>query len=534
LTAHRRAGRLIGESGSDGRGIAYENAWQYDAAGNRVGETYRRATAAAPGTLTSTTTISAQFNANDWLLSQSNSTTNVGGATSTYGTTWGYDDNGSQTGQSSNGGAAQLNAWDFQGQLASVGTQGTSAPHTRYATDAGGNRLSVTTGLGSASPKTSSFLTDPNTSYAQVLAQHDSDGEDARWVWEESLAPLTMTRGGRTFFYLADGQDSVRQLTDEAGRVTDSYFYDAWGNQLAGGSGTTKNPFRYTGQQQDQDGKYFLRARYYNSGIGRFLSQDTVMGNSDDPVTLHRYLYAGDDSVNHIDPSGEEFSLSGMMSAIGSSIVRAGPSINAAFVAYSRISTIASGIELLNEYRNTGHVDPMTFAFFVIGVFTFNGGGPASAAKEAVEAAGERVVISGMANFLFKWKQYSGIAADVREGLMHEIKVAKYLRALGRNVHFAANDSGMGDIIIDGAKLTGVGGKAAEIYSPLGTSLKNILDKVPGKFKQSGNKYVVLNLSRSGVTDSLEVVEAAVKARLGARAERVIIITTEMFESVSG
>ncbi len=173
----------------------------------------------------------------------------------------------------------------------------------------------MTTGLGSASPKTSSFLTDPNTSYAQVLAQHDSDGEDARWVWEESLAPLTMTRGGRTFFYLADGQDSVRQLTDESGRVTDSYHYDAWGNPLAGGSGTTKNPFRYTGQQMDQDGKYFLRARYYNSGTGRFLSQDPEMGSQSDPISLHRYLYAGDDAINGSDPSGRE-TLGGMMANI--------------------------------------------------------------------------------------------------------------------------------------------------------------------------------------------------------------------------
>jgi len=174
----------------------------------------------------------------------------------------------------------------------------------------------VTTGLGSASPKTSSFLTDPNTSYAQVLAQHDSDGEDARWVWEESLAPLTMTRGGRTFFYLADGQDSVRQLTDESGRVTDSYHYDAWGNPLAGGSGTTKNPFRYTGQQLDQDGKYFLRARYYNAGTGRFLSHDPEMGSQSDPISLHRYVYAGDDGVNHVDPSGREFSIAGAVTSL--------------------------------------------------------------------------------------------------------------------------------------------------------------------------------------------------------------------------
>jgi len=230
--------------------------------------------------------------------------------------------------------------------------------------------------MGSASPKTSSFLTDPNTSYAQVLAQHDSDGEEARWVWEESLAPLSMTRGGRTFFYLADGQDSVRQLTDESGRVTDSYFYDAWGNALAGGSGTTKNPFRYTGQQQDQDGKYFLRARYYNSGTGRFLSQDPVMGNGHDPVSLHRYLYAGDDAVNSSDPSGREFTIAGVANALSMSFNL--------YSAYSNFSAAnaydASGDHFMAGIRRgQGIVDLMGAVAGGGGMITGAGGGAASA-----------------------------------------------------------------------------------------------------------------------------------------------------------
>jgi RHS repeat-associated protein len=61
----------------------------------------------------------------------------------------------------------------------------------------------------------------------------------------------------------------------------------------------------YRGEQYDPDlGLYYLRARYYNSLTGRFLSRDPEAGKPVDPKTLHKYLYAGGDPVNRIDPSG--------------------------------------------------------------------------------------------------------------------------------------------------------------------------------------------------------------------------------------
>ena len=37
---------------------------------------------------------------------------------------------------------------------------------------------------------------------------------------------------------------------------------------------------------------------------GRFVSVDPFAGDPQAPVSLHRYLYAGIDPVNHIDPTG--------------------------------------------------------------------------------------------------------------------------------------------------------------------------------------------------------------------------------------
>ena len=45
-------------------------------------------------------------------------------------------------------------------------------------------------------------------------------------------------------------------------------------------------------------------ARFYNPQTGRFLSRDPEDGNAKDPQSLHKYLYAGGDPVNRIDPHG--------------------------------------------------------------------------------------------------------------------------------------------------------------------------------------------------------------------------------------
>ena len=79
----------------------------------------------------------------------------------------------------------------------------------------------------------------------------------------------------------------------------------------------TVNPFLFNAQQFDQaSGDYYLRARYYDQSNGRFISQDPFGGNGEDPITLHRYLYAGNEPVDFIDPGGREISL-GAQIAVG-------------------------------------------------------------------------------------------------------------------------------------------------------------------------------------------------------------------------
>jgi RHS repeat-associated protein len=108
-----------------------------------------------------------------------------------------------------------------------------------------------------------------------------------------------------TSYYLHDGQGSVRALADDTGAITDQYTYTAFGEML-GRQGTTENPYLYTGQRFDElTGLYQLRARYYDPTGGRFLSRDPFEDNIIDPKEINRYVYAANNPVNLVDPTGQ-------------------------------------------------------------------------------------------------------------------------------------------------------------------------------------------------------------------------------------
>jgi RHS repeat-associated protein len=122
----------------------------------------------------------------------------------------------------------------------------------------------------------------------------------------ENLSPAVTGNSTWTpsFYGYDSAEGSVRFLSNAAGTVTDAYEYDAFGNQIYR-SGTTPNNYMYRAEQYDSDlTLYFLRARYYNPATGRFMSRDPEDGERTDPASLHKYLYAGGDPVNAMDPTG--------------------------------------------------------------------------------------------------------------------------------------------------------------------------------------------------------------------------------------
>ncbi len=65
------------------------------------------------------------------------------------------------------------------------------------------------------------------------------------------------------------------------------------------------SPFRFTGEQLDDNGLLYLRARYYHPELGVFTGLDPLEGNIAQVMSLNRYGYVAGNVVNMVDPSGE-------------------------------------------------------------------------------------------------------------------------------------------------------------------------------------------------------------------------------------
>jgi RHS repeat-associated protein len=166
--------------------------------------------------------------------------------------------------------------------------------------DGDGNRVAET-----ASGVTTKYLVDDLnlTGYPQVVDELVGGAVDRVYTYglqrigENQIVNSAWTPS----FYGYDGEGTVRQLASAAGTVTDTYEYDAFGNEI-NHAGTTPNNYLYRGEQFDPDlSLYYLRARYYNQLTGRFLSVDSQAGEGQ-----RRYEYADADPVNGMDPSGND------------------------------------------------------------------------------------------------------------------------------------------------------------------------------------------------------------------------------------
>jgi len=145
------------------------------------------------------------------------------------------------------------------------------------------------------------------TGHAEVVEEHQSVNGGAATltaVYTHGLDLIAQRRAGSVRYFSYDGHGSTRLLADPSGAVTDTYLYDAYGTLLTS-TGSTPNDYLYCGEQFDPDlGMYYLRARFYQPQTGRFWTMDSWEGTQTDPLSLHKYLYAADDPVNRIDPSG--------------------------------------------------------------------------------------------------------------------------------------------------------------------------------------------------------------------------------------
>ena len=106
------------------------------------------------------------------------------------------------------------------------------------------------------------------------------------------------------YFYHTDHLGSTVAVTDIAGNTIWDGEYTPFGKQV-GQTGVLKRAAKFTGKELDEDiGLYYFNARWYDSETGRFVEEDSIPIDPNNPITLNRYTYCSNNPINRIDPSG--------------------------------------------------------------------------------------------------------------------------------------------------------------------------------------------------------------------------------------
>ena len=166
---------------------------------------------------------------------------------------------------------APAGAWDiYYGDITLVSTDGTFIP------------------IYSRSTMNLSLATAPGVSGFSAITEKVAD-----------TSPLTTST-----YYHGDQIGSARLLTAGTGWPVSSNTFYPYGQGPTSGT----NHYLFAGKERDaESGNDYFGARYYGSSMGRFMSPDDFGGHLEDPQTLNKYAYAGNNPLRYTDPSGHDF-----------------------------------------------------------------------------------------------------------------------------------------------------------------------------------------------------------------------------------
>jgi len=273
--------RLTRETLTVGGSVEQTIAYTYDAAGNRQTRSHS----------TEGLTIYT-YDAFGRLVSES-----LNGAAITYQ----YDDAGNIIERFSDLDNNTLFSYDAENRLTGVVDTADGLTSTiLFSYDPEGNRIAQT-----IDGQTTHFLVDTSGLFSRLIEELDDTLVPlTRFEHAPGFGPLGQFSSGEERHFFRDALGTIRLLTDDSGAITDSLSYDAFGN-LHDRTGTTDLRYGLGGEQFDEStGLYYLRARYMDPAIGRFLSADPFAGMPRSPLSFNKYLYAHANPVNMVDPTG--------------------------------------------------------------------------------------------------------------------------------------------------------------------------------------------------------------------------------------
>ena len=197
-------------------------------------------------------------------------------------------------------------SWNAEHQLAqSTVTRHGVTQTTRYEYDALGRRTRKRDAFGATE-----YLWD-----GDLMIESRRNNKSALYLYEpDSFVPLATVQHNETYWYHCDQIGAPMELTDADGRIVWAADYRVWGEATVRKTGTDgrsvsshtpapppiEQPFRFQGQQFDEEtGLHYNRFRYYDPGVGRFVSQDPIglIGG------MNIYAF-GPNTAEYVDPLG--------------------------------------------------------------------------------------------------------------------------------------------------------------------------------------------------------------------------------------
>ncbi|MFQ8688146.1 MAG: RHS repeat domain-containing protein [Lachnospirales bacterium] len=134
----------------------------------------------------------------------------------------------------------------------------------------------------------------------EIGAEYDENGNVTNVLFRGN----NLVRDGKGNNYVYDSHGSVTSILNNNGSKSKEYEYDAFGNIENETNASTYNPWQYCGEYTDQEsGFIYLRNRYYDSEIGRFINEDPARSGG------NWYSYCSGNPIMFWDPSGLERGL---------------------------------------------------------------------------------------------------------------------------------------------------------------------------------------------------------------------------------
>ncbi|MBF0819118.1 RHS repeat-associated core domain-containing protein [Streptococcus acidominimus] len=147
------------------------------------------------------------------------------------------------------------------------------------------------------------YVNDVNREHTEVLQTYDREFKGREtYTYGHGRTSYHNHETGDHYNYLTNQPGSVTGLTKE-GEAVASTSYSLYGSTTRT-TDETGNPYAYNGEARDITGFDYLRARYYDSQAGTFLTEDSYQGQLTNPLSQNRYAYVHNNPVNYTDPSG--------------------------------------------------------------------------------------------------------------------------------------------------------------------------------------------------------------------------------------